>query len=94
MKHSTPIQEISVKRWSDFEEVLRWLDRWRAVLVAGGKRGLYEPRFRGLGNSEWGLETTLERSYPAERSDKTLSLVSYYQNISASSTPFSVRRML
>jgi len=84
VKRSAPVQEIPVKRWSDFEEVLRWLDRWRAVLVAAGKRGLYEPRFRGLGNGEWGLENTLERSYPAERSDQTLNLVSYYQKVSAS----------
>ena len=37
--------------------------------------------FRGIGNGEWALETTLERSYPLERSDAEVSLLSYYRKI-------------
>ncbi len=39
--------------------------------------------FRGLGDSKWGLETTLERSYPMERCDDTPSLRRYYRTIMA-----------
>ena len=55
----------------------------------------YAPLFRGLGNSSWGLETTLERSYPSERCDKTLSLRKYYRKVFAAKSAvetFSGRR--
>lgn len=54
------ITSLNVERWSEFEDELRKLDDERT----GGSRTLHEPLFRGLGNSDWGLETTLERSYP------------------------------
>ena len=56
-----PTQEIAVDRWSDFEGEIQ-----RRIAIPSPPRRPW--LFRGLGNSCWGLETTLERSCPAERS--------------------------
>ena len=71
------MKEIEIKSWCDFESEIQRLSRCREDREAGGRR-LKAPLFRGLGNTKWGLETTLERSYPDERSDKTLSFRKYY----------------
>jgi hypothetical protein len=64
------LKEIPVDSWSDFEARVRQLI---------DDPGIYPRLFRGLGNGCWGLETTLERSYPNERCDETLSLLKYYR---------------
>jgi hypothetical protein len=66
---SMQAQEIPVERWSDFEAKIRSL----APIPENNSRPWL---FRGLGNSCWDLKTTLERSYPAERS-----LFSYYRKV-------------
>jgi hypothetical protein len=48
---------------------------------ANSDRRLQEPLFRGVGNSNWGLETTLERSIEAPQPE---TLGSYYQKIDRS----------
>jgi bacterioferritin (cytochrome b1) len=76
--HST--QEISLQHWSEFEERILHLD---GVPNNEGEQTGSPPLFRGLGDSSWGLETTLERSYETERCDNTLSLRAYYRKIIA-----------
>ena len=68
--------------WSDFEGALRELSRQQEDRPKKSGRRLRDPLFRGLGTSDWGLETTLERSYPLERCDDTSSLRKYYRKIS------------
>jgi len=72
---------IDIQNWTDFEGQIRGLQNRRDVLKAENKRRFKELLFRGLGNSDWGLETTLERSFPLDRSDMTLSLLAYYRKI-------------
>src|SRR6266852_1181259 len=69
--------EKPLSSWSEYLEEVRCLagsyeDRWPP------------PLFRGLGTSEWTLKTTLERSYPDERSDEDLSFQQYYGKVAAS----------
>jgi hypothetical protein len=40
--------------------------------------------FRGVGNSDWGLETTLERAFPLELAQEIRDLPTYYDHISRS----------
>ena|ERR1035438_3740581 len=65
--------------WSDFEGVIQNLSRGQEERAKEQGVRLPELLFRGLGSSEWGLETTLERSYRVERCDGTLSLRKYYR---------------
>src|ERR1035437_1910918 len=76
------MQEIPLENWSEFEEQVLRLDGMPVDEAQSGAR-LYVPLFRGLGNSSWGLETTLERSYPSERCDDTLSLRKFYWKVFA-----------
>ena len=71
---------LDLKSWSDFGHALRKVDQARHA----APRVLHEPLFRGLGNSKWGLETTLERSYSSESCSPTSSLLKYYRKASAS----------
>ncbi len=74
---------VNVDSWADYQQALRQLghlDEPRKPMphyVALNEHLL----FRGIGNGEWALETTLERSYPLERSDAEVSLLSYYRKI-------------
>jgi len=75
-------QEIQVACWSESEEKIR------QVAAGDETEAQTSPQlrpwlFRGLGNSRWGLETTLERSYPSERCDETAKLQKYYRKILA-----------
>jgi len=71
-----------INSWFDFEDELRKLNaRLREDRKAQDKPEPDDPIFRGVGNSEWKLETTLERSYPLERCDETTSLRRYYRKI-------------
>ena len=79
--------EPPINSWFDFEDELRKLNaRLREDRKAQDKPEPDDPIFRGVGNSEWKLETTLERSYPLERCDETTSLRRYYRKID-NSTP-------
>jgi hypothetical protein len=71
-----------IETWSGFEGAIRELSREQEKRAKEHDMRLPELLFRGLGNSEWGLETTLERSYPLERCDSTSSLRKYYRKTS------------
>ena len=77
------MQEIEIKHWHDFEAEIQNLTRQRERREAETGRRLNDPLFRGLGNSKWGPRTTLERSYPQDRSDETLSFLKYYRKVAA-----------
>jgi hypothetical protein len=81
--HSGTTKIVDIESWSDFEGQMRALAAHRESREAENKRPMNDPLFRGLGNSKWGLETTLERSFPMDRSDTTLSLVAYYRKMTA-----------
>lgn len=75
------MKELTLDSWEDFEAEL---DKMRTQRNhAKGANGLYISGFlfRGLGNSDWSLSTTLERF-----SDKEFSLYSYYKLIFAAKT--------
>lgn len=78
------MKEIDVNRWANFETEIQKLSRLREKREAQYGCKFKDPLFRELGNSKWGLGTTLERSYPMERSDEAVSLLTYYRKISAS----------
>src|SRR5215467_2654532 len=81
---SKTVREIRVEKWSDFDLELKrvWDERQKREAAAG--RRFAEPLYRGLGDARWGLETTLERAYPQEKCDPTLSLLKYYRKAVAS----------
>jgi hypothetical protein len=73
-----------IETWDGFEGAIRELSCEQKNRAKPYGPRLPELLFRGLGNSEWGLETTLERSYllDEERCDDTLSLRKYYHKAS------------
>jgi hypothetical protein len=76
------MEEIRIDHWSEFDAKVReFTGLTNDDAEDGGPRRSEPTLFRGLGNSSWGLETTLERSYPSERSDSTMSLLKYYAQI-------------
>jgi hypothetical protein len=79
----TEPQVVELKSWSEFGEKINWLKTYKKECEVSWDKNLEEPLFRGHGNSDWPLQTTLERSFPLDRSDSTLSLLSYYRKISA-----------
>lgn len=78
------MKNLDRDNWPEFEEALQEINDTQRALAA--KRGCPLPTllFRGLGSGKWGLETTLERSYPLECHDRSLSLLRYYHKIGAS----------
>jgi len=78
------MEDTKLTSWSDFEAEIQKLNHLREQRERDNHRTFGELLFRGLGRSEWGLETTLERSYPLESSDETTSLRQYYRKIAAS----------
>jgi hypothetical protein len=79
----TEPQVVELKSWSEFDEKINWLKTYKKECEVSWDKNLEEPLFRGHGNSDWPLQTTLERSFPLDRSDSTLSLLSYYRKVSA-----------
>jgi FRG domain len=71
-------RETPLSDWFEFEERIPRLDG-----MPKGKEVGHPTLFRGLADSSWGLETTLERSHPAERCGDTPSLRAYYRKIFA-----------
>jgi hypothetical protein len=77
------MKKFELGTWSEFEGAIQKLGHEREERAKKSSWPLYDPIFRGLGSSKWGLETTLELSYPSARCDETLSLRKYYRKISA-----------
>ena len=61
------VDEIQLERWSEFEGAIQNFTGESATGQSEVIGRRHAPLFRGLGDSCWGLETTLERSYPRER---------------------------
>ena len=78
------MKSVDLTSWLDFEGAVRDLGRRQAELELEPRRSFDVPLFRGLGSSDWGLETTLERSYPLEASEKRIGLYEYYTDVYAS----------
>jgi len=78
------MQKLELKSWSDFEGALQKVSLARQDLEQGSHHHRLPLLFRGLGSSEWGLETTLERFHRWERCDSTFGLREYYRRIAAS----------
>ena len=77
------MREIEVESWSGFEAETQRLSREREERETETGRKINAPLFRGLGDSRWGLQTTLERSYPRERIDETPGFREYYRKAAA-----------
>jgi hypothetical protein len=78
------VQTLDLTGWSDFEGALQQIGDTQRERSARCGRTLRDPLFRGLGSSEWGLETTLERFCRLERCDALLGLLKYYEGIGKS----------
>lgn len=79
------MEEIELSSWSEFGRGLQQIDELRDLREKKNDgRHLEKAIIRGLGNCSWRLETTLERSFPMERSDGEVSLLKYYLKISKS----------
>jgi hypothetical protein len=79
MPQTVHCETHEIQTWSNFEGAIREINCDQEKRAK--ERGLRLPEllFRGLGSSVWGLETTLERSYPLERCDETPSVRRYYR---------------
>ena len=78
MHQTAHCETHEIQSWADFDGATRKI---RLQDKPARDHGLRPPEllFRGVGNSVWGLETTLERSYPLERCDETSSVRKYYR---------------
>jgi hypothetical protein len=55
-----------ISSWTEFETVIQELNRYRDDFNRNDGPQLREPLYRGVAKYAWGLQTTLERSYPIE----------------------------
>ncbi len=74
-------EEKTLSSCKDFSVALAELDKSRTTKEEKNGRKLNEPLFRGLGNSEWALQTTLERSVDADPKE---TLLGYYRRTARS----------
>jgi FRG domain len=81
---SRATEEICLSSWSDFEPEIQRLRKLRKEREIQKQRRFHDLLFRGMGSDIWGLETTLERSYPLERYTKEITFLQYYKKIAAS----------
>jgi hypothetical protein len=56
------LEEITLTSWGEFHPIVAGLDSIRKKFEDTNSCSLQAPLFRGLGNHEWTLQTTLERS--------------------------------
>ena len=71
--------DITLRSWNEFRDaILDFQHRLEAQQTQSSRR-MEQPLFRGLGNSNWGLATTLERSLD---SGGVNTLLSYYRRVS------------
>jgi hypothetical protein len=69
-------REINLASWAQFPSAVAGLAGHRREAQEANSRPLMDPVFRGLGNHEWRLETTLERSADVQMAQ---TLISYYR---------------
>jgi hypothetical protein len=77
------LKEIPLASWADFETEIQRIAAEQRDRETKSGRQFGKVLFRGMANAKWGLETTLERSYPSERCDATNSFLSYYLKVSS-----------
>lgn len=75
------MKNVELASWAEFSERVFEIRRARERLQASEGRAFSAPLFRGLGDSDWGLETTLERAFPLELSEEIRDLPTYYNHI-------------
>jgi hypothetical protein len=80
----TDMKKIELHSWTQFAWEITQIRQSRVELATLHKRSFDIPLFRGLGCSDWGLKTTLERAYPLELSGVISDLPTYYRYISRS----------
>lgn len=73
---------LHLKSWSEFHEAVSRVQQERHC----AKRILKAPLYRGLADSRWKLETTLERLHASEGCEPISSLLMYYHAVSRSQT--------
>jgi hypothetical protein len=78
------MKTIALKSWRQFSKHIGDIFRRRERLQTAKNRTFEIPLFRGVGNSDWGLETTLERAFPLELAQEIRDLPAYYHHISRS----------
>jgi hypothetical protein len=81
------MKTIELSSWFEFEGAIRDLNRRREELTCKNNRAFDVPLFRGLGNCNWGLETTLERAYSIGAQPGITDLFGYYRYVYRSKTP-------
>jgi hypothetical protein len=81
------VKDIELSTWSEFEGAVQDLERRQAELIVANSEWQFQPlSYRGLGNHDWGLETTLERAYPLESAVPVTDMSSYYRHAYAAAT--------
>jgi hypothetical protein len=78
------MRRLQLDSWAEFSGCIRDIYVKRAELQKAKFRALEMPLFRGIGNTDWGLETTLERAFPLELTRPIPDLPTYYDHISRS----------
>ena len=73
------MEKIVCKRWEDFEQALAKIESIRQAILEKNPYYSGNALFRGLGNGEWGLQTTLERTRNLNTGKTVADLASYYQ---------------
>ena len=79
-----PKEIREIPSWLEFQKAIEDLFQEREAVEAANHGRHFEVMFRGVGDSHWGLETTLERSFPGERSSDSKRLSDYYREIFSS----------
>jgi len=73
------VEKIILQRWDDFEQALAKVESIRQAILEQNPYYSGNALFRGLGSSEWGLQTTLERNINVNTGRIVADLASYYQ---------------
>jgi FRG domain len=77
------MREIPLASWTDFEPEIQRIAAEQQEREAKSGRHFGKVLFRGMANANWGVETTLERSYPGECCDATNSFLKYYLKVTS-----------
>ena len=73
------LETMALSTWEDFHAAIQTINRFRTESQQRERRLILAPVFRGIGNSEWRLETTLERAHPHEIKHVTATLPAYFE---------------